>query len=269
MINVVIPVDNINDDYSKLISQLMDYEGVAVLMGATRSCCKKLKEIVPQDNENIVLIEFNDGSSQEEIMNSLQRYISKGHILILRRPITIKEFNLLIRQNSNVVVAEKKRGKIKNFFFKIWQRILKTVLGVVMYDGDTSVIMFNETISPVIIQTPNMSYSSRVDRWKGLSQVAVPVSGIEKKVAPDEKVNLKYSLFSLLSVCIALAVTLSVLLTTKTGVIGCLLLICLDSICLAITLIILIVIIFNNLIGKKNVGNAVEYISEGEENEEN
>lgn len=262
MLNVLIPIVSNVKAYQKLLSALNSADNLNVLVGITSSLKSQLTSI----GENVYVIEYEDGSSRESIINGLQKYLEEGAVMILRKPITIEEFNNFIRTKKDVVVCKKNEGKVKQFITFIWQKLLKLFLGIKLYEGDTSVILFGEDVSSIFSGINDLSFSSRVDRWKGLEQGVVEVKGSAVKTEIDKMAVIKYMIIALISLLISVVVTTCVSLFVPMSIIIGLLLFCLDIISLTIICIMVVLILFNFSVGKKHFQNAIE-ISDEEEQE--
>lgn len=263
MLNVVIPIVYGGKRYRKMLNSLSNSQNINVYVGV---CSSQLKELGFIEGENIYIIEYQDGSNREEIINALQKYISEGSIIILRKPIKESEFNKFVNMDKDVVTCRKESAGVKAFFDNLWQKILKLCLGVRLYEGDTSVIYFAEDISSVILGSNNLSYNSRVDRWKGIEQGTVVVEGEKVKTDVDTKLNLRNIIISIVSIIIGVAVTTTVCLFANVNIVVGLLLFCLDVICVFVAGILMIMTAFNNTVGKKKFGFAAEVESPQEEN---
>lgn len=261
MVNAIIPITNNAKRYKKILSSLSRANNVVVLVGVVSN---QINELNFLDSENIYIIEFQDGSKMEEIINGLQKYISVGSIMIMRKPISENEFNSFVNNNKDVVTCRRNLSSFKAILFNFWQKILKTFLGVRLYEGDASVIYFAEDIASVILSSSNLSYNSRVDRWRGIEQGTVVVEGESVKTETDKKANIRNLIISLIAIAVAVSVTTVVSIFARVNLIVGLLLFCLDFIALAIVLILLVITIFNNIVGKKQFGYALE-ISQNEE----
>lgn len=261
MVNVVVPITNNAKRYKKILSSLSRANNVVVLVGVVSN---QINELNFLDSENIYIIEFQDGSKMEEIINGLQKYISVGSIMIMRKPISENEFNSFVNNNKDVVTCRRNLSSFKAILFNFWQKILKTFLGVRLYEGDASVIYFAEDIASVILSSSNLSYNSRVDRWRGIEQGTVVVEGESVKTETDKKANIRNLIISLIAIAVAVSVTTVVSIFARVNLIVGLLLFCLDFIALAIVLILLVITIFNNIVGKKQFGYALD-ISQNEE----
>lgn len=259
MINVIVPIVHNAKSYKKVLSSLVNVDNVNVLIGVVSSQMSVLQTL---EGDNIYYVEFKDGSNREAIINSLQKYIGDGALLIMRKPILPNELSEFLNTDKDVVVCKRNMSTVKSLFFQLWQKILRLCLGVRLYEGDTSVIYLGEDIATVISGTRNLSYSTRVDRWRGLVHGSVIVQGEPVKTDKDIKLNIKYALIALLAIIIGVVVTVVVSLYARVNIIVGLLLFCLDVICLATALILLVMIIFNNTVGKKNFGYAEEILND-------
>ena len=255
MINILIPITQNAKGYKKIIADLSSNEEAEIFIGVISSQKNALQY---PNRDNIHVIEYDNSAKREEIINSMQKYIQVGELFIMRKPITYNEFKDFLKNDRDIVVCKTNLSPIKKFFFMIWQKILRLCLGVRLYDGDTSAIYFGEDLAAVLAQSNNLSCSSRVDRWRGVDQGSVIVEGEPVKTEVDKKENIKYLLFGLLALILGAAVTTVVAIFAKVNVIIGLFLFCLDAICLAVFLLLLVVIIFNTVVGKKKFSSAIE-----------
>lgn len=255
MINILIPITQNAKGYKKIIADLSSNEEAEIFIGVISSQKNALQY---PNRDNIHVIEYDNSAKREEIINSMQKYIQVGELFIIRKPITYNEFKDFLKNDRDIVVCKTNLSPIKKFFFMIWQKILRLCLGVRLYDGDTSAIYFGEDLAAVLAQSNNLSYSSRVDRWRGVDQGSVIVEGEPVKTEVDKKENIKYLLFGLLTLILGAAVTTVVAIFARVNVIIGLFLFCLDAICLAVFLLLLVVIIFNTVVGKKKFSSALE-----------
>lgn len=254
MVNIVIPIVSNLKSYKKLLSTLNGAEDINVLVGV----CSSMASQIHLNSENIFIIEFEDGSSRESMINSLQKYLVEGSVLILRKVITVDELYNFLKSKKDVVVCERQSNIFVKFFIFLWQKILKMILGLKLYEGDTSVIFFNDEISSVLFSTNDLSFATRVDRWRRIEQSTVKVEGKAVKTDIDYKSILKFIMISILSLAVAVSVTVCVSIFVPVTIIIGLLLFCLDVICLSILAIMMVLIIFNVIVGKKHFENAKE-----------
>lgn len=248
MINVLIPIVSKGEKFNKLLSQLNGNDEVMVYVGATKS---QRGVIHIEESENITIFEYEDKSRREEILNSLSQNLKVGEIIVLRKPITIEEFEQFCICQEDIVLCKKNRSRTGEFFYQIWQKILKIILGVKLYEGDTSVVKFSENISAVLSQTHDFSYSTRVDRWKGLKSSTIETKEEAVKPEVDSKFIAICSCIAFLALIIGLTTSLLVCLLTKVSIMAGLLIFCLDAICMAVILVMFVMIGFNCQTGKK------------------
>lgn len=248
MLNVLIPITNNAHKFNKLLERLNGDFEIDVRVGITKS---QAGELQITESDNISLFLFEDGAKREEILNSLSIGLVEGGVMVIRKPITFDEFKEFCRTKSEITTCKKTYSKIGGFFHKLWQKILKLCLGVKLYEGDTSVIRFDENIGTVLVQTQDLSYATRVDRWKGLETETVDTKEEGVKAEIDKKAIIKSALYLAGALIVGLVTTLCVCLLTKVSTIGGLLLICLDAICLFIMFLMVVIICFNCKVGKK------------------
>ena len=139
----------------------------------------------------------------------------------------------------------------------MWQKLTKLILGVKMYAGDTSAILFNKDFAEMIIHSENLSYSTRVNRWKAIKQAVITVKGEGDKVKIDKALNVKYSVLAALLVAVGAVVTSMVCVFADVSIIVGLLLFCVDAICVAVAFILIVMLMFNNMTGKRQQKKAI------------
>lgn len=126
---------------------------------------------------------YANGSAKEEIINSLSQELDSGKIVILRKLITKEELEKFLASETDVTVcASKKRNKFVNFFYKIWEKMVKMLFDFKFFDGDISVVAIGDRLSPVAKYISNLSHATRINRWKGVS-----VSSVETASLPAKK----------------------------------------------------------------------------------
>ncbi len=143
---------------------------------------------------------YKNGTAKEEMINSLSAEICEGRIIILRKLITAKELDAFIAAQSDIATcATKKRNKFADFFYKLWKRAVRAMFDFNFFDGDVSVVAISEKLAPVAKNLKNLSYASRVNRWKGVSESQIEVSSPPaKKEFRRARVNFGLAMWSLL-----------------------------------------------------------------------
>ncbi len=255
MINVIIPITTVEKGYQEMIDNLLMFDDVNILVGLCENCKDKI--FLDTNAKSLV---FQDGTNKEQMINSLSLLVLAGPILILRRPIGKKDLEKILSTNETIVLANgKKRNKIASFFVDLWHKFIKLIFGVGYFEGDTSVIMFDDDFSEVLLQVGNISYNSRVNRFKGVSEKTVDIAQGKKEAYPiDKKQAVVYSSISVGLIAVALAVTLLVtLLVSNISFIIGLLIACVDVICVFMAGVFLMMLFFNRKVGKRHVGEGV------------
>ena len=257
MINVIIPISSNAQRYYDIVNRLAQMESVSICIGICQSDYLSFIDNVGNIKKELVHV-FQDGSDREEIINALQSEIDDGSVMVLRKPITMTEFSKFVSLRKDIVTCDRKLSKFKGFVFMICQKLLKLVLGVKLYDGDPSVIYMGEEIATVAKQSGNLSYSTRVNRWRGIEQGVVSTSPEVVKATTDVKSNAKLLIFAIVCIILAAGVTTIMCLFVKMSIIIGLLIACLDVVGFAISLIMIIMFIFNRATGRRYFSFALE-----------
>ena len=255
MVNVIIPIVDKKYNFNEILSNLANLSEVKVFIGVKEELFNSIVEVV-DGVENFHVTMVNNYSTREGVINALQIHVGLGATLIMRRPIKISEFNKFVSSNKDVVTCRKILNKFQLFVFALWQHLLKFFLGLKQYDGDTSVIFLGQDLSSVISESGNLSFSTRADRWRGIEQETVLVSGEPVKQDIDKKSLIAYLSIIFAALTVAVVVTVCLCVFVNVNIIIGLLIVCLDLICSAIILMTVVITIFNKIVGKKNVEEA-------------
>lgn len=247
MINVVIPVIDNPEEYSKSILSISTDKDVSIIVGVTSELEHSM--ILPP---SIKLKVFKNGSKKEEIINALQSLLSNGKVVVCRRPFTRNEFDKLVSSNAQATYfARKPKSSFVEFFRNILSFMIKFLFGVNFFDGDVSMIAFDADMSSVLQNVGNLSYSTRVDRWRGIEQSTVESERPPVKIESDKAANIRLIIFAILSLLVPVAITVIVaIFAPVTFVIGMILF----SICVlgfVGMILILCSLYFNKIVGKR------------------
>ena len=251
MINVLIPIGSNLKSYQQMIDGLSHFYDVNIIVGLSE---KQEDQIVKLDNVRYVI--FKDGTDREAMINSLSMFVLAGQILILRRAVDAKKLEKILSSNAGITLAKNRPGnKFTAFFINLWHKLVQMFFGVKFYEGDNSIIKFSQDLSEVLLQTGNLSYNSRVNRWKGVDQTVVEVDwGKAEKFSTDKKQTLIYSLTAAALIVVATVVTVLLCVFANINFVLGLLIVCIDIICIFMAIILLMMLAFNNKVGKKIVG---------------
>ena len=230
MLNVIFPITEDTKENKKLLEVLKKKKGTRLIVGVKESLKKNFKL---SESENVVYRIYADESKKEEMINSLNAFTKKGKILFIRKPITEDELDGFLSSKSDITIcSEKKRNAFSNFFYKLGKLMTGFLFGFTTYGGKNNAILFGEEPSDVLRMANNISFSTRVNRWKGYSVSSVQVDGDGykfeyNKLSIASMICLWLSLF-LMSVtgtivyfCYAQATFLSVLLFVCLNILLC------------------------------------------------
>ena len=196
MINLIFPITIDNPENRKFFEETKKRKDIKFLVGVV----EELKEIYKTTaaNKNVQVAVYKSGANTEEIINAIKDYAAKGKIIVVRAPITQKELDKFVSSKADITYCTKKKeGKIKTFFKELGQKIIRTIFGFSPYQGNGRAIAFSEGPSDILREGYNISYATRVDRWKGYSYAEVDVQGEEIKPCYNVKsVALSLSIWS-------------------------------------------------------------------------
>ena len=84
MINVLVPITDKAEKFNKLLANINGNQDIMVFVGIKKSQREQLDFL---DSENITIVEFDDNSKREEILNALSLNLQEGEVMVLRKPI--------------------------------------------------------------------------------------------------------------------------------------------------------------------------------------
>ena len=257
MIDVLIPIVDKPQDYLKAIESLRDEQNLNIIVGVTAAIAKEYSFDAP----NVTVQIFKNGSKKEEVINALQRFIESDNIFVARKPFTREDLYEFINADADIVTCQLHKGNaVTRFFRNLWALIIKYIFGVKFFQGDTSLIYFNEGVGSLLDKVNNLSYATRIDRWRSIKQETIQTSYPRAFPETDFRTSLTLILCSVLSLAVGLTVTLLVALLAKVTALVIVLLICLDIVCVFISLFLVITYLFNRKIGKRDFMKAAEAV---------
>ena len=171
MNNIILPLNSEFEKAAEFIKSVKRKD-CTFFVGITSEGKGKIKP-----SKYVKVFVYKSGSAKEEIINALSSEIGEGRIIILRKLVTPKELDGFISSETDITVcATKKRNKFSNFFYKLWKKIVHAMFDFTFFDGDVSVVAISERLAPVAKNLKNLSYASRINRWKGITESQVEVS---------------------------------------------------------------------------------------------
>lgn len=254
MINLVIPIIDKKEEYTKSIQEISSRADLNILVGVSEGLVSELN--LP--NSAVVKV-YKKGSKKEEIINSLKAYLTSGKVVIARRPFTKREFESIVSSDAQITYFESKRKNgFREFCKNIVSSMVKLLFGVDFFDGDISLIGFDEDLGEVLANVNSLSYATRVDRWRGVEHEKVEAENPAIEIEDNKKSNAKLISFSVLSTIIPVIVTVIVAVFAKVSFVIGMLLFCFVLLGVCSTLLMLCTLYFNNRVGKRYFDDAKE-----------
>lgn len=180
MNNIILPVVSDCEKAAEFIKSIKRKD-CTFYVGLTSENSTKIKS-----SKYVKVFVYKNGSKKEEMINSLSHEIGDGPIIILRKLITKEELDKFISSQTEITVCEtKKLNKVSAFFYKLWTKLVRALFGFVFFEGDISVVAISENLAPVAKNISNLSYATRINRWKGISQSKVATSSPAAKKEYD------------------------------------------------------------------------------------
>ena len=163
MNNLIIPV--ISEEQIAFIEQVKTLKEVKVIIGITENLYDRIKGI---RKKNFVIKVYENGSKKEEIINAVKDQIDEGKVLICRKNISNSEIESFFNSNADITICSKKSNKFKDFFLKLWQKFMLILFDFNFFNGDVSVVCFNKNLFNTINNLSDLSFCSRINKWKGV-----------------------------------------------------------------------------------------------------
>lgn len=254
MINVVVPIIDKPQEYSSILQALSLREDVRIIVGVR----EELEDKLSLPSSAVVKV-YKNQSKKEEIINSLKAYLSSGRVVICRRPFNKKEFDSIAQSDGQITYFQSKRKSgFKEFFKNLISNIVKFLFGVNFFDGDISLIGFDEDMGEVLGNVNSLSYATRVDRWRGVEHKKVEAEKEPIEIEGNKQSNIKMIIFSILSFVVPVVVTILVAIFTHVSFVIGMLLFCFCLLGVVGSLLTLCTLYFNNRVGKRYFEDAQE-----------
>lgn len=174
MINLIFPITKDTPENKKFFEETQKRKDVNFLVGVTEELKEKYKKSLSSKNLKVKV--YKTGSNCEEIINAIKDYAKDGNIFIVRAPLTQKEVDKFVSSKADITYCSKKKdNKFVSFFKELGQKIIKTLFGFTPYKGHVRAVSFSESPSDILREGYNISYATRVDRWKGYSYAEIDV----------------------------------------------------------------------------------------------
>lgn len=177
MISVILPIVEDVAGFCNFIDKT-NSEDVRFFVGIREDFAPDFKVA----NKNVVLRKFNKKCKREEILNGLDSgNFQRGQVLVARRPLSQEEFYKLTNSTADIaVLREAERGfkvRFKNFI----RKTVKRVFGF-SYFEDISACIFKEKLFDLVVNCPNLSMATRIDKYVGMN-----IEEVETTLVPVKK----------------------------------------------------------------------------------
>lgn len=175
MVNIIFPITEDDQKQKTLFDYLKKKKDIRLIVGVTESL-KKTYKLAESDSQ--IFKVYADPSKKEEIINSLINFAKKDKTLIIRKAISAEEIDKFLASKTEITICkEKSRNGFCEFFYNLGRKMMKFLFGFIPYGGKNNAIMFGQELSDVLRSANNISYSTRVNRWKGYSISRVEIEG--------------------------------------------------------------------------------------------
>lgn len=138
-----------------------------------------------KDSVTVVVLENN--ASENQILNEALKKSKGTHIVMCRDYFeftTVMSDVLLAMGYQGVQLAMyqkiKKTNKIKEFFKKIYNKLVSWIFGFSMYDGDIGLMFFGNVTASTLRTLNNPSLLTKVNRWAGIEPSYVRIEELKK-----------------------------------------------------------------------------------------
>ncbi len=179
MINIIVPIVEDVSSFQTFLDKIATKD-VKIFVGIKESLAKDFKP-----NKATELHVFGDKSKKEEIINSLHSCkMTKGKILIARRPLKDEEYQKLTTSTKDIVTLRAKHNRFVGWLKKVSTLVIKRIFAFSFFE-DISAICYSENMFDLLSVCANLSMASRINRYVGLD--------VEEIVTDEKPVKKEYS----------------------------------------------------------------------------
>lgn len=176
MINVILPVLEDVQGFCTFIDRV-SADDVRFFVGIREDFAQDFKV----KSKNVVLRKFNKKCSREEIINGLDSgNFQRGQVLVARRALSYEEFYALVNSNADIAVLRETEHGFKVRFKNFIRKTVKKIFGF-SYFEDISACIFKEQHFDLVVNCPNLSMATRIDKYVGMKIEEVPTSLVPVK----------------------------------------------------------------------------------------
>lgn len=217
--------------YQSLTNKYEDnFEMVLVLKKSNSEKEEVLKFSKTVDRVKVLLVDEN--FSENAMVGEAMQEVSGKDMVLCRDYFAYKtifsDYMVAMgRQGAQVVVYRKvkKASKLKSFFSKLYEKVVKYIFGFKPYGGDIGLVYFNNIALSVLKELPNNTVLTKVNKWAGFEISYIDIEDKELTPAKLEKKELKPTLqkiifYSVISVVLIAGFVLLAVFSKLSFVIG-------------------------------------------------
>ena len=183
MINVLVPITEKVEEFATFVENHAK-ANTKFYVGVTEDLQEKFPKI-----KGVEVHVFKSGTNREKILNSLHKIkLKRGRLVVVRRALTDKEFDAMCNSAADIVKFKTHHNKFVSFFKNLAKKIIKRIFAFNYFD-DISGIAYNENLFELMMDCPNISMATRVDRYVGVEFEEIEAEGQPVKRIYNKWVN--------------------------------------------------------------------------------
>lgn len=152
---------NLKEITSFLNDKIDDYE----ILYCSQTKIKKTK--------NVIQYLFDKNEDSEKVINFVVPKCKKNNIVIIRKFSNLTDLQLLLnnhKHDNQIIYFEKKTNKFKNFFSKIFKKIIRIIFSKTITPINHSLVLYGKNPSTVLKNLNYCSNAIRYNKWQGYEE---------------------------------------------------------------------------------------------------
>ena len=163
MINVLVPITERVEEFKEFVEKHKHDAGVRFYVGINEKLVEKLGQL-----DGVEVHVYEDEANREEIINGLHTIkLKKGKLMLVRRPLSEKEFYDLKNSEADIATLKSHHNKFSAFCRRVMRSLLRAVFAFTYFE-DISAISYGENLFELMSNIPNLSMATRVNRYVGV-----------------------------------------------------------------------------------------------------
>jgi hypothetical protein len=183
------------DKVHEILAEKYD-DGFELIFAVRKSCPEKADLLtLEKQQKNVKVLEFEDTASENKMIDTAIKQ-TRGLDMVLCRDYfeydTIKSdyFLAMAQYNTQVILFKKERktNKFKDFFTKVYNKLIKFIFGFSPYDADIGLMYFSNIAVDVLKALPSSTLLTKVNKWAGFDVSYITIEELETpKLEKTEK----------------------------------------------------------------------------------